>query len=133
MKPIVAWINCYGHWDPENRNPVETAGYDQYLTGVTQALYALQDRVGAVYISGGMYDSLHRTECATTAPEILRRLSALKSNIRTILADESSVTSISIAKKFLDTWEKEYPNHAPLLFCDEVRFPANAYVLECLM
>jgi len=129
-KAILAWINCYGAWDPINRSPVETIGYDQYLDGVVRALGVLDGRLQAVYIAGGMYDSLGKTECETVAPELLRRLRSNNSAVSEIAADEMSVTSIGIARTFLQTWQEKHSDTIPLLFCDQVRYATNAYVLE---
>lgn len=129
--PLLIWINAYGSWDPELRDPVETIGYNQYLNEVASHLAVLKDRVQAVYLSGGMKDANGQTEAATTIPELEKRLAARGVTL-TIQADEQSLTSISIVKKFLQTWQEQYAECHPLLFCDEVRYATNAYVLEQL-
>jgi hypothetical protein len=129
---ILAWVNCYGAWAPGLRHPVETIGYDQYLEGVANALAALKDQIEAVYVSGGLRDQHGRTECETTIPELQRRLEAKSASGLKFVADEASVTSITIARTFLDTWQAKYPRHTPILFCDQVRSETNAYTLEYL-
>lgn len=129
-KPILAWVNCYGAWAPDLRHATETMGYSQYLDGVANAIACLGDMVAAVYLSGGMYDAKDRTECETTAPELLRRLKAAGSPVTTITADEASVTSIAIARTFLQVWQSDHKDKTPVLFCDEARYGTNAYVLE---
>jgi hypothetical protein len=128
-QPIIAWINCYGAWDPSLRHPIETIGYDQYLTAVVAALAPLKDRVEQIYISGGMLDEAGRTECATVKPELTRRLRLAGIEVP-IVTDEDSVTSVEIAKKFVTTVLAHYPNHIPLLFVDAVRAEVNNYVVD---
>lgn len=128
-QPIIAWINCYGAWDPNLRHPIETIGYDQYLSAIVAALAPLKERVDQIYISGGMFDELGRTECETVQPELVHRLT--RAGITTpITIDEESVTSVEIAKKFVTTVTQHYPNHTPLLFVDSVREAVNQYVIE---
>ncbi|HVQ44257.1 MAG TPA: hypothetical protein VMT30_04810 [Candidatus Saccharimonadia bacterium] len=127
---ILAWINCYGGWTPELRHPVETIGYDQYLESIANALAALEGRIEAVYVSGGMRDPAGRTECETTIPEISRRLQRRGVSGLSMNADEQSLTSITIARKFLELWQAKYAGCIPLLFCDQARYETNAYVLK---
>ncbi|MEI6477689.1 MAG: hypothetical protein WCO52_01765 [bacterium] len=131
-KPLVVWINCYGAWDPEHRPKLENDGYGEYLDGVVDLLLAHKDTVSAVHISGGMYDSQGKTECETTIPELEKRLAAKGVSGWAFMADERSVTSISIVRTFLQAWKNEYPGHDALLVIDEVRYPTNAYALEYL-
>jgi hypothetical protein len=127
--PILAWVNCYGAWDPQMRHPVETIGYDHYLETVAKALAALKDRVSVVYVSGGLTDAKGRTECATTIPELVRRLKQKGAGNIVTKADEASFTSITIARTFLTTWQDQHQDATPLLFCDQVRYQTNAYTL----
>ena len=129
---ILIWINCYGAWAPDLRQPIETIGYDQYLSGVTSAVVSLKDQVDTIYVSGGLLDKNGRSECATTIPELQRRLSTVGVSRVTIQADESSITSISIARKFLEVWHSEYPETIPMLFCDQVRYETNLFILDHL-
>lgn len=129
MQSIVAWINCYGAWDPINRKPVEMIGYNHYLDGVVSALALVKDRVKAIHLSGGMLDEQGRTECATTKPELERRLKAV--GIMTpITTDEDSITSAEIVKRFVTAINAEYKDYTPLLFCDMVRRETNNFLLE---
>lgn len=127
---ILVWVNCYGSWAPGLRHPVETIGYDQYLEAVTRAITSVQDRVELIYVSGGMRDAMGRTECETTVPELQRRLRERGVSHLVIKTDEGSITSMSIVKKFLQTWQAHHPKTIPLLFCDQVRYDTNAYSLE---
>jgi hypothetical protein len=129
---ILVWINCYGAWDPAVRSPVETIGYSQYLDGVAQAVVGLGLGVEKIYFSGGMRDAQNRTECATTIPELRRRLYLSEYPAFVPEADEESLTSITIVRTFLRTWKEHYSHTAPILFCDEVRYEVNAYTLEKL-
>lgn len=128
-KRVLAWINCYGGWNPDLRDPAETRGYDQYLDGVVHHLNDLEGGIEAIYLSGGMLDSDGQTECETTGPELKKRLSKIGINLP-IQYDEESVTSPSIARKFLQTWREEYTGCQPILFTDKVRFITNAYSLK---
>ncbi len=132
LPKILVWVNCYGAWAPDLRHPIETIGYDQYLEGITNAIATIADRIEVIYASGGMVDQQGRTECATTIPELMQRMKTKSSNQFTIQADEDSLTSISIARKFLQVWSTQYPETTPLLFCDQVRYDTNAFVLEQL-
>lgn len=126
---ILVWVNCYGAWDPQLRHPVETIGYDQYLEAIANSLVALKNRLAVVYVSGGMRDAKGRTECATTVPELAHRLVRKGAAGITIKADEDSLTSMTVAKTFLNTWQGQHPECTPILFCDQVRFHVNAYTL----
>lgn len=122
-------MNCYGAWAPELRHPIETVGYNQYLNVFVGAVFVLKDQIEAVYISGGMYDSLDRTECETVKPELLRRFE--EKNIPfSIQTDEESITSTMIMKKFLETWKNEYAKCTPIIFVDEVRYEINKFTFE---
>ena len=131
MKPsqILAWVNCYGAWDPQLRHPVETIGYDHYLQSIADALAALKDRIEVVYVSGGLVDAKGRTECATTIPELARRIKQKGAGNVTLKADEISLTSMTVAKTFLNTWQDQHHEAQPILFCDHVRYQVNAYTL----
>lgn len=37
-KVVIPFIHCYGHWDVENRHPIEMVGLKQYLRGIRQFL-----------------------------------------------------------------------------------------------
>jgi hypothetical protein len=126
---ILAWVNCYGGWSPELRHPIETIGYDQYLAGVTDALISLKGRLQAVYVSGGMRDEHGGIECDTTIAELQRRLKAKGVTGLAFHPDPDSLTSITIARKFIQTWQAEYAACAPILFCDQARSATNAYAL----
>ena len=128
-KKYLFWMNCYGGWDPSLRSEVETAGYSQYLDAFVDNVLSREDQIGAVYISGGMHDSLGRTECETTKPELEKRLEAKGLNIE-INVDEESVTSQMILVKFLKTWQKEYHKMQLLLFVDENRYETNLFVFK---
>lgn len=128
-KRVLVWINCYGGWRPDLRDPAETKGYDQYLDGVVDRLSNLDGEIEAIYLSGGMLDNDGQTECETTGPELKKRLSKIGIN-RPIQYDEESITSPSIARKFLQTWHEKYTGCQPILFTDKVRFITNAYSLE---
>jgi hypothetical protein len=128
--PILAWVNCYGAWDPQLRQPLETIGYNEYLNGVAEAIFALRERIRVVYVSGGMYDERGLTECETTIPELKRRLETKGMSVPEIMADEESVTSITIVKTFLRVWQEQYADHQAVLFCDAIRYHTDAYVLE---
>jgi hypothetical protein len=39
---IVPFIHCYGHWDPENRHPIESVGLKQYYRAIRRFLNNLQ-------------------------------------------------------------------------------------------
>jgi len=130
QKPILAWMNCYGSWAPELRQPIETIGYNEYLNAVVDALVVLKDRVEVLYVSGGMYDQNGKTECETTIPELIKRLQAKGVTSLEIIADEKSVTSITIVKTFLTVWQEKYQDHLPILFTDEARYATNAYTLR---
>lgn len=128
-KPLLIWINCYGTWDPQLRDPVETEGYNQYLNAIAEYLSTIKEQIDTIYISGGMLDTLGRTECQTVKPELEQRLSSI--GITTsIQTDEESLTSISIVKKTIATWHDRFPNHQLILICDSVRAEVNKYVLE---
>ena len=129
-KPILAWMNCYGAWAPELRDPIETAGYSEYLDAVVDHLAVLKSRLSALYVSGGMRDEQGRTECETTIPELRKRLEVKGITDLEIVADEESLSSITIDRIFLRTWRDRYSDHYAILFCDEARYPTNAYVLE---
>lgn len=122
-------MNCYGGWAPELRHPIETIGYDQYLNAVVISIEILKDQVEAFYISGGMYDSLHRTECETVKPELAKRLAEKNVEID-INTDEESVTNAMIMKKFLSTWKEKYSRCTPIIFVDEVRYEINNFTFE---
>lgn len=125
----LVWMNCYGSWAPELRRSIETKGYDQYLDVFVKKIRPWKEQIRAIYISGGMLDAKSRTECETTRPELENRLKRIKINIP-IQTDEESVTSISIVRKFLETWQREFPDCTPVLFCDEVRAETNRFVLK---
>src|SRR4030066_2374190 len=97
---MILWLNCYGHWDPENRSRIATKGYDQYLTAFVKRVISLKNQIEAVYISGGMLNSRGQTECETVKPELERRLKEKGVSVP-ILVDEESLSTISIAKLFL--------------------------------
>jgi hypothetical protein len=122
-------MNCYGGWDPSLRSEVETAGYSQYLDAFVDNVFTRKDQIGTIYISGGMHDSLGRTECETTKPELEKRFEEKGLNIE-INIDEQSVTSQMILVKFLETWQKKYPEMQPLLFVDENRYETNLFVFK---
>ncbi len=122
-------MNCYGAWDPERRHAVETKGYDQYLNAVVDKISTLKDQIMAFWISGGMYDSLHRTECETVKPELEKRLA--EKNIKLeINTDEESITSAMIMEKFLSTWQKEFSDCDAIIFVDKVRYEINKFTFE---
>jgi hypothetical protein len=125
---VLVWINCYGAWDPLNRKPVEMIGYDQYLDGIVSALEVIKEKIESIHLSGGMLDEMGRTECATTKPELEKRLKAVGINCP-IIVDEESITSAEIVKKFLATISTQ-PDTTPLLFCDMVRTETNTFYLE---
>ena len=126
---ILFWVNCYGAWAPEDRSPVETLGYDQYLNDVVGAIASLKNRIGEIFISGGMYDKKGRTECETVKPELEKRLIKFGIN-KEIKTDEESVTSASIMKKFLTRWKEEYSDLTPVIFVDQVRLEVNTFTFE---
>lgn len=125
---IIAWINCYGAWDPQHRHPLETLGYDQYLDGVVQRLRPLADRVTAIYLSGGMLDAEGKSECETTEPELAKRLAAVGISVP-IHPDEESLTTTTIVRTFLKTAREQYPQETPLLFVDDARYDMNLFLL----
>jgi len=86
------------------------------LESVTNTIAAISDRVGAIHVSGGMVDQKGRTECETTIPELMQRLKAKGASQFTIQADEDSLTSTSIARKFLQVWGTQYPEAVPSCF-----------------
>ncbi|MCX6810619.1 MAG: hypothetical protein NTY30_02710 [Candidatus Berkelbacteria bacterium] len=128
-KKVLIWMNCYGAWDPESRHKVETTGYDQYLNTVVKKISTLKNRIAAFWISGGMYDSLHRTECETVKPELKKRFDANNINLE-ISTDEDSITSAMIMKKFLQVWKDKYFDCEPIIFVDQVRYEINKYTFE---
>lgn len=127
-KKFLFWMNCYGAWDPKARHPIETKGYDQYLNAVVGKIATLEDQITAFWISGGMYDSLHRTECETVKPELKKRLAEKNIKLK-INTDEESITSAMIMKKFLSTWKEKYADCEPIIFVDKVRYEINKYTL----
>jgi hypothetical protein len=129
-KPILAWVNSYGPWDPNARTPVETAGCDHYLDEVVHTLSLFKNRITDIYLSGGLYDQQDRTECETVGPELKKRLATQGMGRCPFHIDEASVTSISIVRTFVQTWHASYPHHLPILFTDEARYETNAYALE---
>jgi hypothetical protein len=122
-------MNCYGAWDPKLRSEVETFGYNQYLAAFVDKVELWKNEIGAIYISGGMKDSLGRTECETTKPELLKRFAGKGLSFE-ILTDEESVTSQMILVKFLETWQSKYGEMIPFLFVDENRYETNKFVLK---
>lgn len=128
-KKYLIWMNCYGGWDPSLRSEIETAGYSQYLDAFVDKVFLIEDQIGAIYISGGMHDSLGRTECETTKPELEKRFGAKGLNIE-INVDEESVTSQMVLVKFLETWQKKCSEMQPLLFVDENRYETNLFVFK---
>lgn len=128
-KKYLVWMNCYGAWAPELRHPIETIGYNSYLNDFIEAIVPLASEVADIYISGGMYDSLDRTECETTKPELEKRFRKLGLNFL-IKTDEKSVTSIDIMERFLTTWKNQYPDTIPILFVDEPRYETNCFTFE---
>lgn len=128
-KKYLIWINCYGGWNPELRDCIEMEGYSRYLQDIVNYLAKIKSRIRVIYLSGGMLDKDGRTECETVGPELSKRLSKIGIDLP-IQYDEDSVTSPSIARKFLQTWRKEYPDCQPILFTDQVRFITNSYSLE---
>ncbi len=129
MRKILFWVNCYGGWDPDRRNPLETIGYNHYLNQVVEALVVLKDQLGAIHVSGGMYDDKGQTEIETTIPELKRRL-RLQGIQTEIHGDDESVTSISIVKKCLSTLKHYYPDDAPILVSDTFRAEINRYTVQ---
>ena len=127
-KKVLVWINCYGHWQPEDRDPLETIGYNQYLASFVESVVSLKNRIDRIYISGGMLNSKGLTECETVEPELTRRLKTLGLTIQ-IVRDEESLTTISIARRFVETAKEKISNCTPLLFCDEVRYQTNLYLV----
>lgn len=122
------WINCYGAWDPQTRSKIETTGYDSYLNNVVSSIAALDGEI-TIYLSGGMLDQKGLTECQTTGPELEKRLK--KAGVyQKINYDEDSLTSISIVRKFINTWQENYSDCTPVLFCDLVRYEINLFVLK---
>lgn len=128
-KKVLVWMNCYGGWAPNLRQPIETIGYNQYLNDFVEAVSIIADQIEAIYISGGMYDSLNRTECETVRPELEKRLQKVGINIE-IQTDENSLTSASIMYKFLKTWKEKYSDCVPILFVDAVRYKINMFTCE---
>jgi len=131
VKRILFWVNCYGGWAPEERHPIETIGYSQYLDGVVSAILPISNHVDVIWVSGAMIDSQGRLESETTAAEISRRLDRQGISIE-IKTDSESITSMSIARKFLHTWHSEFPDHIGLLTCDQVRYESNMWMLTDL-
>lgn len=104
------------------------AGYDEYLTAAVKTIENLKPPVKAIHLSGGMLDENGLTECQTVKPELEKRLR--ECGITTpIITDEESLTTISIAKKFVSTYLHQYPAYKPLLFTDEVRAEVNRYAV----
>ena len=130
MKPLLAWMNCYGAWDPSLRRPIETIGYDQYLDAFVAAVKPFEGSIGGIVISGGMLDALGRTECATTKPELERRLTAAGLEGIGIETDEESLTSMSIARRFVQRATEQLDTVTPLLFVDAVRYESNLFTVQ---
>lgn len=126
---IFFFIDCYGAWAPELRRPIETIGYDQYLNSVVKAIVSLSSRIEDIYISGGMFDSLNRTECETTKPELEKRLREYGLNF-SIKSDEDSFTTIENMKTFLETWQNKFSHTIPVITVDTVRYETNCYIFE---
>lgn len=128
-KKYLIWMNCYGGWAPEFRSSIETKGYDQYLNEFVRKITPLKNKIKAIYISGGMYDPLGRTECETTKPELEKRMTSAGIEFP-IDSDEESVTSASIMEKFLTVWKEKFFETIPLLFVDEVRYEINCFTFH---
>jgi hypothetical protein len=128
-KPVLAWVNCYGAWNPNERPLLETIGYHNYLNGVADSISLFSHRLAAIYLSGGMRDNAGRTECETTAPELTRRLRTLRI-LERVRRDESTVTTIGIVRNFLTTARDGYLDHELLLFCDTARYQMNCYLVS---
>jgi hypothetical protein len=128
-KKVLVWMNCYGGWAPKLRQPIETIGYNQYLNDFVEAMSIIADQIEAIYISGGMYNSLNRTECETVKPELEKRLQKVGINIK-VQTDEKSLTSASIMHEFLNTWKEKYSDCIPILFVDAVRYKTNTFTCE---
>lgn len=125
----IIWINCYGAWDPIHRSEVETKGYNQYLDSVVELIFSKKENIDIIIISGGMVDFQNRTEVETVKPELEKRLN--KKNIKIpIETDEESITTIAIARKFVQTLKNKYPDHQAFLVCDDVRYTLNCYLVE---
>jgi hypothetical protein len=122
-------MNCYGSWDPEHRHPIETIGYNDYLDAVVTATTLFKSRIKHFYISGGMKDTVNKTECETTKPELERRLREKNITDIAIQSDEKSLTSMSIVREFLTTWQEKFSECQPILFVDQVRYENNCYTL----
>lgn len=129
-KPVLIWLNTYGGWSPIERHAIETIGLDQYLRGVVQAVSSLGNRITAIHLSGGQRDSQGRSECATFAAELRRRLDTVGAPIIPLHLDEASTNAADIAKTFLTTWQDAYGHCTPLLFTDTVRYDVNAHLLS---
>jgi len=128
-KKIIFWLNCYGHWQPETRQPIEMIGYNQYLNAFIKAVVLLKDRIEAIYISGGLLNSQGQSEAETLKLEIKKRLNSTKINLP-IYLDEKSLSTITITRVFVKTIKEKYPNYIPILVCDEVRYKTNCYLIE---
>lgn len=130
-RDILFWVNCYGGWAPEERHPIETIGYDQYLSGVADAIASLSDQIDQLWVSGAMIDAQGRLECQTTSERLALKLRERGVHLE-INQDDESITSMSIARVFLRHWKNDLPNHIGILCCDAVRFESNVWVLEQL-
>jgi hypothetical protein len=133
VKNIYCWVNCYGAWDPLIRDPIETIGYDSYLTSVAHAIALLGERVVGCTVSGGAKDALGRVEVDTVIPELQRRLGERGVHVA-VTPDERnqvSLSSMAIARNFIQHMV-DFPELHHLLFVDVVRYESNLWVVEQL-
>lgn len=127
---VLVWINCYGDWDPENRDPVQMIGYDRYLESCVRAILLLRNRIEKVYLSGGMKNLNDQAECETTKPELEKRLADNGVNDLVIDTDDMCLTSADAIKKLLVCWKEKYSDSSPLYFCDEARYQTNSFIFN---
>jgi hypothetical protein len=128
-KKILAWLFCYGHWDPVYKSPVETIGHDQYLRAFVESLVPIKDRIDYIYLSGGVTDAQGKTECKTVKPEVDARLNQLGLKLP-ILEDIGSLINITTVKTFAKTLKETYQHHSPLLYCSRSRYELNYYLVS---
>lgn len=129
VQNVLAWLMCYGHWNPAYRPPLETIGHNQYLDKFVESMIPIKERVDYIYISGGVIDSRGKTEYQTVKPELDRRLSEVDLKVP-LLADVGSIVDISSIKTFCKTLKETYSNHTPLLFCSSARYQVDYFLLD---
>lgn len=129
-KKLLIWIDLYGEWDTENRQPVELISYDHYLDQCVRAVILFKNRITEINLSGGTRDAQDRTECETAGPEFERRLHAAGIVDFKINVNDECLTSVSAILKLLIRWREKYPNTIPLYFCDEARYEANLFIFD---